>query len=147
MALDKRAVDDLLTRVQREVDSGLLPSCQVALGYQGELAVFETYGDATPETLYVVFSCTKAIMAAAAWQLMGEGLLDPAVKVVEVIPEFMAESRPGGREAVTVESLMTHTAGVPHAPMAPPERWTREGRPGRLSQRRLQWHLGSRRQD
>ncbi|TML37884.1 MAG: beta-lactamase family protein [Actinobacteria bacterium] len=144
MALDKRAVDDLLTRVHREVDSGLLPSCQVALGYQGELAVFETYGDATPETRYVVFSCTKAIMAAAAWQLIGEGLLDPAVTVVEVIPEFMAESRPGGREAVTVESLMTHTAGFPHAPMGPPEWWTREGRLERFSQWRFNWDPGTR---
>ena len=85
MALDKRAVDDLLTRVQREIDSGLLPSCQIAVGYGGELAVFETFGHATPETRYVIFSCTKAIMAAAAWQLTGEGLLDPEVRVVEIV--------------------------------------------------------------
>ncbi|HMC52425.1 MAG TPA: serine hydrolase domain-containing protein, partial [Acidimicrobiales bacterium] len=106
MAIEKRAVDDLLTRVQREIDSGLLPSCQIALGYGGELEVFETYGDASPETRYVVFSCTKAIIAAAAWQLIGEGVLDPAARVVEIVPELMAESREPGRESVTVEQLM-----------------------------------------
>ena len=144
MALDKRAVDDLLTRVQREIDSGLLPSCQIALGYGGALEVFETYGDATPETRYVVFSCTKAIMAASAWQLIGDGVLDPAMRVVDVLPEFMAESRAPGRESVTVEQLMTHTSGFPHAPMGPPVWWTREGRVKRFAEWRFNWEPGAR---
>jgi CubicO group peptidase (beta-lactamase class C family) len=144
MALDKRAVDDLLTRVQREIDSGLLPSCQVALGHGGELEVFETYGDATPETRYVVFSCTKAIMAATAWLLIGDGALDPATRVVDIVPEFMAESRAPGREAVTVEQLMTHTSGFPHARMGPPAWWTREARVQRFAEWRFNWEPGTR---
>jgi len=83
-------------------------------------------------------------MAAAAWQLTGEGLLDPEVRVVEIVPEFMSESASPGRESVTVEQLMTHTAGFPHAPMGPPEWRTREGRVARFSQWRFNWEPGTR---
>ena len=36
MGLDPAKVDRLLTRVQREVDEGLSPAVQVAIGYEGE---------------------------------------------------------------------------------------------------------------
>ena len=38
-SLDSSKVDALLTRARREVDEGLLPSCQIALGYEGEIVV------------------------------------------------------------------------------------------------------------
>ena len=76
--LDRSAVDALRTRARREIDEGLLPSCQLALARDGELVVSETFGDATPATRYVVFSATKAFVAGAVWQLIGDGLLDPS---------------------------------------------------------------------
>ena len=39
MGLDQAAIEKLRTRARREVDDGLLPSCQFALGYQGELVL------------------------------------------------------------------------------------------------------------
>ena len=109
MALDKRAVDDLLTRVQREIDSGLLPSCQIALGYGGALEVFETYGDATPETRYVVFSCTKGATALCAHMLASRGKLDLDAPVTELWPEFGQK----GKQAVTTRMMLDHSSAVP----------------------------------
>ena len=37
--LDHAAFDALLERARREVDEGLLPSCQIALGYEGRIVV------------------------------------------------------------------------------------------------------------
>src|SRR5205807_1034324 len=74
--LNRTAVDALLERAHREVDEGLLPGCQVALAMNGEVEVFESYGDATPDTRYVVFSCTKPIVASAVWLLLAEGAVD-----------------------------------------------------------------------
>ena len=67
LGLDPEKIAALLTRVRREVDAGLLPAVQVALARHGRLAAFESFGDANPESLFVVFSATKAIVAAAAW--------------------------------------------------------------------------------
>ena len=39
MGIDKTKVDDLLLRARREIDAGLLPSCQLALAQDGEVAL------------------------------------------------------------------------------------------------------------
>lgn len=137
--LDAPKVQDLLTRARREVDRGLLPSCQVALARDGEVEVFEVFGDATPDTRYVVFSCTKALVASAMWLLIGEGRVDPAQKVTEFLPEFGTN----GKDVVTVEQVMLHTGGFPRAPLGPPEWATREGRLARYAQWRLNWDPGT----
>ena len=67
MTVNKATVQKLLDRARREVDAGLLPSAQVALAYEGELVAFETFGDATNDTRYVVYSATKAFVAGAMW--------------------------------------------------------------------------------
>ena len=100
------AIDTLLARARREIDAGLLPSCQIALARYGELEVFEAYGDATTDTHYVVFSATKAFVASLVWVLIGEGLIDVRKRVVDYIPEFA----PNGKDGITVEQVMLHTS-------------------------------------
>jgi CubicO group peptidase (beta-lactamase class C family) len=117
-------VAELLRRVRQEVDEEVLPSCQVALARDGDLLAFEAFGDATTDTRYSVFSATKAIVAAAAWILIGEDRLDVRRRVVDYVPEFA----PNGKDVVTVEQMMLHTSGFPHARMLPPDWDTREGR-------------------
>ena len=124
MPLDASKVDALLARARREVDDGLLPSCQIALALDGELVAFETFGDATPDTRYNVFSCTKAFVAGAVWALIGDGLVDVQQPVIAYVPEFGTN----GKDVITVEQVMLHTAGFPHAPLGPPDWDTREGR-------------------
>lgn len=42
--IDDAKVSALLARVRREVDEGLLPAAQVAIGFEGEVVVDETFG-------------------------------------------------------------------------------------------------------
>jgi len=140
LGLDPLKIQKLLDRARREVDAGLLPSVQIAVARHGRLAVFETFGEAGSESLFVVFSATKAIVAAAAWLLIQDGLLHESERVSEIVPEFGAN----GKEAVTVEQLLTHTAGFPAAPFHPLE-WTDVGqRMKRLASWRTDWEPGSR---
>ncbi len=139
MPIDATKVDALLTRARREVDDGLLPSCQIALAVEGELVAFEAYGDATRDTRYAVFSCTKAFVAGAVWALMGDGLIDVRLRVADYIPEFGAN----GKDQITVEQVMLHTAGFPHAPLGPPAWATRDGRLTTFAAWRLNWEPGT----
>jgi CubicO group peptidase (beta-lactamase class C family) len=138
--LDQTAVRKLVERARREVDSGLLPSCQLALGLDGELVLDEAIGDAGPDTRYLVFSATKPFVAATLWVLIGEGLVDPALPVVEYVPGFGTN----GKDVVTVEQVMLHTSGFPGAPLAPLAGSTGAGRRAAFARWRLNWEPGSR---
>lgn len=140
MALLQSKVDELLARARREVDAGLLPSCQVALAHGGELVAFEAFGDATVDTTYCVFSATKAFVAGVVWQLIGEGAVDIDAKVADVIPEFGTN----GKDVVTIEQVMLHTSGFPHAPLSAAVWGRREDRVARFSAWRLNWEPGTR---
>ena len=96
MARGMTSVDELLDTARADVDSGWLPSCQLAVARDGELVAFETFGDATNDTRYCIFSCTKPIVASAVWLLIGEGRLDPARRVADYIPEFAANGKERG---------------------------------------------------
>ena len=52
--LDRRKVDELLARVRREVDEGLLSGVQVALARDGRLALLESFGDLRDDSLVCV---------------------------------------------------------------------------------------------
>jgi CubicO group peptidase (beta-lactamase class C family) len=138
--LDKSKVDILLERARREVEEGRLPSCQLALALDGEVVLDEAFGDATADTRYVIFSCTKGLVAGAVWMAFGDGTLDPTQNVADVIPEFGAN----GKHAVTVEQLLLHTSGFPRAPMGPDVWSNRESRLQRLAEWRLNWEPGTR---
>jgi CubicO group peptidase (beta-lactamase class C family) len=135
---DSSMIDALRSRARRDVDEGLLPSCQIALARHGELLVDETYGAPT-ESRYVTFSVTKAFTATLAWLLIGDGLLRDDTRAAEVVPEFAAN----GKDAVTVEHLLCHTAGFPRAPMRPEEGAHRVQRVARMSSWRLDWPPGT----
>jgi CubicO group peptidase (beta-lactamase class C family) len=139
MTLDSQKVDALLARARREVDEGLLPSCQVALAYEGEVVVFEAFGDATVDTRYPVFSATKPFVASVVWQLIAEGAVDTSARVVDYIPEFA----PNGKGVITVEQVLLHTSGFPAAPMGPPDWSSRETRLARMARWRLNWEPGT----
>lgn len=138
--LDESKVDDLLERAAREIDSGLLPSCQVALAHNGTIVAERTLGDASDSSRYVVFSCTKLITAAAAWLAIGDGLVTRHTRVADVVPEFGSN----GKQTVTIEQLLTHTSGFPSAPFAPADWEDRDRRMQRFSNWRLNWEPGSR---
>ena len=138
--LNPARVSRFLERVRREVDDGLLPAAQVAVARNGVLTLLESFGDADEQSLFCVFSATKAITSSAAWLLMQENLLDPSERVGEIVPEFADN----GKGAVTVAQLLTHTAGIPHAPFKALDWLDRESRLKRFAQWRLNWEPGTR---
>ena len=138
--IDRAAVDALLARAHREVDEGLLPSCQLALGFEGEIVMSATVGDATPDIRYVGYSATKAFVAGAMWAVIGDGLIDPSSRVVDLVPEFGTN----GKDVVTIEQVMLHTSGFPSAPMLATAGDTSEERCTAFARWRLNWEPGTR---
>lgn len=139
LGLDPAAVAALLARAHREVDEGLLPSCQLALARHGRLALFATIGDAAPTSRYVIFSCTKALIATTMWQLLRSGevaLDDPAARYV---PAFASNDK----DTVTIEHLLVHTGGFPTAPMGSLEGADPDARMARYERWRLNFAAGS----
>lgn len=122
--LDPAAIERLCDRVRADVDNGLLPAAQVAIGLDGTVAYTASFGSADAETRFVVFSATKALVASVVWALIGDGLIDVSRPVVDYIPEFGTN----GKAAVTVEQVMMHTSGFPLAPMRLTLGATSEGR-------------------
>ncbi len=137
--LDRSGVDALLARARRDVDDGLLPACQVALALDGEVLVHEAFGDATVDTRFTIFSATKPFVASVVWQLLGEGVLTPEQPVHDVIPEFGSH----GKDAITLDHVLQHTAGFPRAPLGPGRWETHEGRRAAFADWRLNWDVGS----
>ncbi|MEL7209386.1 MAG: serine hydrolase domain-containing protein [Actinomycetota bacterium] len=138
--VDQSKIDALLARARREVDDGHLPSVQIALAHQGEVVAEEVYGDADLDTRYCIFSATKPFVASTMWTLIAEGAVDPAEKVTTYFPDFGGE----GKADITVEQVMLHTSGFPHAPLGPPAWNTRPGRQERMAGWRLNWEPGTR---
>ncbi|MFI7692359.1 serine hydrolase domain-containing protein [Nonomuraea sp. NPDC049655] len=61
------------------------------------------------DTPAFAYSCTKAVAATVLLRLAERGLVDVRAPVADVWPEFAA----GGKEAVTVEHVLTHSCGLP----------------------------------
>lgn len=138
--IDPSRLADLVTRVAREVDEGIVPSCQFAVGLGGEVVEHRAFGEATTSTRYVLFSATKGFVAGAMYQLFDEGSASPADAVATHIPEFADNAK----AEITIEQLMTHTSGFPRAPM-PPDLWSdRDARVRRMAAWRLNWEPGTR---
>lgn len=139
LGVDTAKLEELRTRVRREVDEGLLPACQWALARHGRLVAFEAVGAATTGTRFPIFSATKAFVAAVMWQLVGEGAIRVEDRVADHVPEFAAN----GKADITVEQVMLHVCGFPYAPMGPPAWDTSEGRRETFARWRLDWEPGS----
>ncbi len=63
-------------------------------------------GEATASTRYVMGSITKTFVAAAALELVEEGRLSLADRVIDLVPGLTVDP------AVTVEQLLNHTSGL-----------------------------------
>ncbi|MEY2462410.1 MAG: hypothetical protein QOH64_548, partial [Acidimicrobiaceae bacterium] len=137
----REAFDALVTRARREVDQGIVPSCQLALARDGTVEEQVTLGDATAgqDSRYVIYSATKPVVASAIWQLLAEGSLHLEDKVVDHIPEFGTL----GKDVVTVEQVLLHTSGFPLAPLGPPSWADRDARVAAFAAWRLKWEPGS----
>ena len=100
------AVQEAFTaNFERHADKGA--ACCV---YAGGRKVVDLWGGTyTPDTLQMVMSSTKGVVAVAAHLLAQEGKLDFDAPVTRYWPEFAAE----GKQEVPVRWLFSHRAGLP----------------------------------
>jgi len=105
--------------VRSGLDSGRELGLQVAAYRGGELVLDLSAGLAAPggapvtsETLFPVFSATKAVAATAVHLQVSRGLLDYGRPVAAYWPEFAAE----GKGRTTVLDALTHRTGIPQMP-------------------------------
>ncbi len=138
LGIDPHKLDILLRRVRLEVEHGPLPSIQVAVARNGRLAAACEWGESSPR--YLLQSVGRTIVASALWKLMGENKIDVTVPVASVIPEFAAN----GKAEVTIEQVLTHTAGFPFAPLGYPKMADRELRLQAFAKWRLDYPPGER---
>jgi CubicO group peptidase (beta-lactamase class C family) len=115
--LDPRPLDRLCAISERHIAEGHHPGAQVAVARHGKLALFRSFGEAqlgqpaTAESLFLMYSNTKVVTAAAVWLLVEEGLLRFSDPIALHVPEFAAN----GKGGITVLQLLTHQGGFPGA--------------------------------
>lgn len=124
LGLDPARLDALCARIEADIAAGHHPGAQLAIARHGKLALNRSFGEAragvpaTPETLWLLYSNTKVITAAALWQLAERGALRLSDTVAEHLPGFET----GGKGEITFIQLLTHQAGFPSAEV-PPDAW------------------------
>ena len=137
--LDKNKVETLVKRVEREISEGLLPAAQIAIGFDNKIVFSKNFGDTKPDSLFCIFSATKAVTSAASWLLMQKKVISENDLVTDYIPEFGEN----GKGKITLSHLLTHTAGFPHAPFKPIEWKSKEARLRRFEQWCCFWEPGT----
>ena len=108
VGIDPDKLELLVQRVAQDVNDGVLPAAQMAIARHGKIAALRTFGAATDNALFNVFSSTKAITSAAGWLLIQDGKLSIDERVCDVVPQFGTH----GKDVIKVEWLFTHTAGM-----------------------------------
>jgi CubicO group peptidase (beta-lactamase class C family) len=120
LGLDVPSLDRLQELITRHLAEGRYPGAQIAVARDGQLALFRTFGDARLEparvparedSLWLLYSNTKVITAAAVWVLAEQGVLRFTDRVAEHVPGFEAN----GKGDITIVQLLSHQGGFPNA--------------------------------
>lgn len=112
--------------MQRRVEENQIPGGVVAIARQGRLVFLEAYGmqdrdskiPMTTDSIFRLYSMSKAITTAAAMMLVDEGkmaLNDPVSKYLPEIAEWKVKSvevLSEPKRAMTIMDLLRHTSGM-----------------------------------
>ena len=131
VGLCSRRIGRVETWMQQQVSGGRLAAVEVMINRRGRTAFHRCHGkadlargaDATPETIYRIYSMTKALTAVAVMMLYEEGRFQLDNSITRYLPEFRGQRvfTGGGYGAVTTEpaqrsitfrDLLTHTSGL-----------------------------------
>jgi CubicO group peptidase (beta-lactamase class C family) len=112
-------LDKFIERHMRETGA---PGMTLALANRDGLIRASTYGYAdlksslqvTPSTMFEIGSVSKSFVGLLLMQLRDEGKLDLNKPVVEYLPWIRINSK---FEAITTHHILSHTAGLPGAPL------------------------------
>ena len=123
-ALRAEPLAALSALIESHVKEQRYPGCQIALAHNGQLVLDKSFGmarigqghaadtEAVParsDSLWLLYSNTKVIVATALWKLHEQGRLRFTDKVTEYLPEFGRH----GKEAITLFQVITHQGGFP----------------------------------
>lgn len=129
----------LIARCAREVDEGRVPGCQVAVGFEGEVVLFEAFGDLTTDHRLHTYSAIKPTVSLTVLELAADGLLDLEAPVASVLPGFATN----GKDGITLSQVLLHAGGFPHAPLGVDEFHDRDLRLSRYERWRTTWEPGT----
>src|SRR3984893_8134155 len=116
----KTANDNVKSAIAGVIQSGHEVGIQVAAYHRGKLAI-DTWGGVADQitgrpvdgdTLFNVYSVTKAVAATALHIQADRGLIDYESPVVRYWPEYGAH----GKHKTTVRDVLTHRVCVPQMP-------------------------------
>jgi CubicO group peptidase (beta-lactamase class C family) len=142
-------IDALVSTIERHVADGHYPGCQFAIARRGRLLLERSIGlarvaparvPASRDTLWLMYSNTKVIVATALWRLAEDGAFGFGDRVSDHVPDFARH----GKRDVTIHQVITHQGGFPNAQL------DREGWDDRGARLRsvcdftLEWTPGSR---
>jgi CubicO group peptidase (beta-lactamase class C family) len=123
-ALRAEPLEALYALIESHVKEKRYPGCQIALAHNGQLVLDKSFGmarigqghaaDTVPvparsDSLWLLYSNTKVIVATALWKLHEQGHLRFTDKVTEYLPEFGRHSK----DAITLFQVITHQGGFP----------------------------------
>lgn len=124
------ALQRLYDLIDQHIAERRYPGAQIALAHQGRLVLDMSFGQARmgtaggpddtpvptrPDTLWLLYSNTKVIMAVLMWLLHERGLLRFTDRVADHLPEFAAH----GKQDITLLQVITHQAGYPGREVPP----------------------------
>ena len=132
-------LDALVARCRREVDDGPLPGYQLAVGFGGEIAYAESYGEARDDQRFHTYSAVKPTVSLTVLELAAEGLLDLDAPVAAVLPSFGEN----GKADITLSQVLLHAGGFPTAPIGR-DAADRSERLARYASWRTTWEPGTR---
>ncbi len=120
VGLCQEPLDRLCRIIDGQIADGRYPGAQIAVARYGQLVLARNFGLARlgpkppavqDDTLWLLYSNTKVITAAALWVLVEEGALTFQDRISDHVPEFAHH----GKGDITVLQILTHQGGFPSA--------------------------------
>lgn len=127
LGLDAKRLTQLKLLIESHIAEDRYPGAQIAVARHGKFALVQSFGQArlnpisvpaTDNMLWLIFSQTKVITAAAVWQLVDSGAVRFADRIADHVPEFARN----GKGEITLHQVLTHQGGFPSA-VVPEEVW------------------------
>ena len=118
--MNPAGLDKVKALFQEQLDQGLHPGAAMAVYRHGKL-VLDLYGGTADkeanrpvdkDTLFLIFSCTKALAAFSLHLLWERGQVEIGQWIADYWPEFAKN----GKEHITLRHILNHTAGFPETP-------------------------------
>ena len=106
---------DVLRILKERLDEGVYGGVQSVVIVKDRLLVYEQYADgaAKGESLQEIYSITKSISSALVGIAVERGLIAGVdVPIVELLPEYADLFTDDWKRRITVEHILTHTAGL-----------------------------------